>query len=319
MSQKSELRGMWSLCILLFGIFLFLSCGKKGKQEVSTISGRDVMVKVGKETITVQDFDLRYRVLPADVREAYEKSGGGGKEKFLNDFVFEMLYAQEAVERGYDRDEKVVVEMKAAKEKVLADEIGRRLIAGKVIGEEPLREYYEMRSGEFTREPKYRISEIGVTPVKDTYINNASGDDATNEDEARAKVEFLLQAVRQGEDFSDLAKLYSERPSANRGGDLGVIAEKDIPQELKDTVLKMKVGEVSEPIRVAGTIVILRLAEKTPGGIPPFDEVKVELIARFAQGREDILKAEEQTLREELGRKYQIRYDSENISKALSR
>jgi parvulin-like peptidyl-prolyl isomerase len=55
--------------------------------------------------------------------------------------------------------------------------------------------------------------------------------------------------LKKGAKFEDLAKLYSECPSKKKGGDLGWFERNKMVKEFTDAVLKMKVGEISEPVK----------------------------------------------------------------------
>src|ERR1700730_12217227 len=70
---------------------------------------------------------------------------------------------------------------------------------------------------------------------------NANGDDATTPQQAASKVQMLMERLKAGVSFHDLAVAYSEDPqSAPRGGDLGLVPVsrlKQTPPALRDAVL----------------------------------------------------------------------------------
>jgi parvulin-like peptidyl-prolyl isomerase len=307
---------------ILAGFLVFVlccGCGREAPSDLPVISGKDVMVRMGDHTITVDEFIFRYRVLPSDKRLSYEKAGGGGRKAVLNDLVLEKLLVLAAKDRGIDREWETELKLQAARDRVLADTLYRKAVVERVIGEGVMREYYERRPEQFQQNPRYRVLEIAVTPQKEDLITNASRDDAGNETEARAKMEFVRNALEDGEDFAELARLYSEHPAANVGGDLGYLEVEAFPPVYREAITKLKVGEVSEPIPLEDGTALLFLSEKSAGRRVPFEEARESLVNFFAKGKEDLILAEAQVLREELEAKYDVQYDDDTIEKTLSR
>ena len=71
-------------------------------------------------------------------------------------------------------------------------------------------------------EESYHVVQIVVTPVRDARAANRTGDDAGTPQEAAAEIQMLMERLKAGASFRDLAIGYSEDPeSAPRGGDLG--------------------------------------------------------------------------------------------------
>ena len=72
----------------------------------------------------------------------------------------------------------------------------------------------------------------------------------------------IYKKIKAGENFSDLAKQYSEDASARSGGELGFIKKSDMSKDFLDVLSKMKVGDVSEPFWGGNGIHIIRLNDK---------------------------------------------------------
>lgn len=86
--------------------------------------------------------------------------------------------------------------------------------------------------------------------------------DPAQVEEARRKAQEIREAIRNGREFADLAKTYSQGPSAAQGGDVGYFSQGDLAPAMEDTVLKMKVGDVSEIIRTKQGFVILKVTAR---------------------------------------------------------
>src|SRR5204863_6908199 len=118
-------------------------------------------------------------------------------------------------------------------------------------------------------EESYRIAQIVVTPVRDPQISNSTGDDATTPQAAAAKVQMLMERLKGGASFRDLAAGYSEDPeSAPRGGDLGfmpVSKLRQLPPQLRDAVLNKTPGTVNV-VSAGGAHTLVLVAAHEPAG-----------------------------------------------------
>jgi len=59
----------------------------------------------------------------------------------------------------------------------------------------------------------------------------------------------LVEQIKTGKDFTELARKYSECPSGKRGGDLGFFTKGQMVKEFEDTAFTMERGQVSEPVK----------------------------------------------------------------------
>ncbi|MHB1178218.1 MAG: peptidylprolyl isomerase [Daejeonella sp.] len=79
----------------------------------------------------------------------------------------------------------------------------------------------------------------------------------------RDRAEALRLRVKGGEDFSTLARLYSQDPvSAREGGDLGFVDRGSLVKEFAATAFKLKPGELSQVIETEFGFHVLQLVEK---------------------------------------------------------
>jgi peptidyl-prolyl cis-trans isomerase SurA len=66
---------------------------------------------------------------------------------------------------------------------------------------------------------------------------------------ARKKAEHVYALLLEGQDFSELAKQYSDDGSGKGGGKLGQVKRGELAPEIEEAILKLRVGESSAPFR----------------------------------------------------------------------
>ncbi|MCF6186004.1 MAG: SurA N-terminal domain-containing protein [Desulfobulbaceae bacterium] len=99
-------------------------------------------------------------------------------------------------------------------------------------------------------------------------------DDQQTVEEKKKLAEDVLARIRKGEDFSELARQYSEGPTKDSGGDLGFFSQGRMVKPFDDVVFSMQTGTVSDPVRTSFGFHIIKLEEVRPATTRSFDEVK---------------------------------------------
>ena len=131
-------------------------------------------------------------------------------------------------------------------QKVIDQEVGSKI----TISEKDVTDFFAANRAQFNvAEESYHIAQIVVTPARDAQLSNGTGDDASTPEAAAAKVRMLMERLKAGDSFRDLATGYSEDPeSAPRGGDMGFVPVsrlKQAPPALRDAVLNKSPGTVN--------------------------------------------------------------------------
>lgn len=98
----------------------------------------------------------------------------------------------------------------------------------------------------------------------------------------------ILERIRNGEDFSELAKIHSKDRKAQDGGDWGLFEWKSLSPQEQEEAEKLAEGECSEIIETEEGISILKVTEKKPPRIMTLDEVRtrIESILQDQKARE---------------------------------
>ncbi|MBL8136754.1 MAG: SurA N-terminal domain-containing protein [Acidobacteria bacterium] len=146
----------------------------------------------------------------------------------------------------------------------------KEVTAKAAVTDQEIANFYNANKAQFNfPEEAYHLAQIVVTPVRDQELNNRSGDDATTPEQAIQKANMLMERLKGGAQFADLARDFSEdSQSAPRGGDLGFIpvsALNQAPPPLRDSVLKSSPGTVSA-VSIGGAHSIVLLVSKEAAG-----------------------------------------------------
>ena len=156
-------------------------------------------------------------------------------------------------------------------QQVIQREVGSHI---QILPDE-IKKFYEEHQKEFERPETVRLSEILVSTQQPSVDkNNPAPPEPQQLEAAQKKAEEALAAIRKGEKFEDVAKKYSEGPSAQQGGDLGEFKRGTMAKELEDRTFAMKPGETTDVIRTRQGFVILKVTEHMPAGVPPLKAVE---------------------------------------------
>ncbi len=88
---------------------------------------------------------------------------------------------------------------------------------------------------------------------------------ATEFDKTKAKADAILVKLREGADFSQTAIASSDGARALEGGDLGWRSLQEMPDFLAAAVVNMNKGDISDPLRSANGLHIVRLKDIRSG------------------------------------------------------
>ncbi len=135
-----------------------------------------------------------------------------------------------------------------------------------IVSDEAIKQYYDDHIDEFKKTDEVRIGLILLE------AENPSDPDPGGS--LVSKAEQIAHQLKQGEDFTELARRFSQGPNAEDGGDLGYIRTSQIDPKLKKVVDGMKVGSVSDPIITQTGIQFIKVIDKKEKGIESVEHVK---------------------------------------------
>ena len=133
-------------------------------------------------------------------------------------------------------------------------------------------------------ETRQRIDSLGGL-IKPSHIlvTARKADPEAEQQQAKARIDSIYNALLAGADFAELAKKHSQDPgTAKAGGELPWCQRGQLVKEFEDAAFDMKVGEMSKPVQTAFGWHIIKLIDKQ--NFFPYDSVRTDII-RFIDGR----------------------------------
>lgn len=188
---------------------------------------------------------------------------------------------KEAQKQGVSfEDFKEQIRIGAVTQQVIGQEVGSKL--GSQITTEDIKAWYDKHQKELEGPEEVALSEIMVSTQpkaedKDKQ-QGATQDQSAAEDPAKvaaaeAKANQLLDELKKGAKFDELAKKNSDGPTAAQGGTLGDFKRGELAKDLEDKTFSLKAGENTGVIRTKQGFIILKVTAHRPAGVPPLNEI----------------------------------------------
>lgn len=285
----------------------------------------DTWAVVDGRAITRNDVEKAYRRTHDASQTLSEEEALTTKLSLLNDLIVQDLLlakasalkidvAQSDVDAAYANASKNLppeaYQRELARRNLTVDDVRsstrRQLLTQKVLEREvdskiavtdrEVADFFNANRAQFNvAEEAYHVAQIVVTPARDPQLANGTGDDATTPQAAAAKAQMLMERLKAGASFSDLAAGYSEDPeSAPRGGDLGLVPVsrlRQAPPPLRDAVLGKEPGAVSL-VTVGGAHTLVLVVAHEPAGQrdPSMPQVRQRITDTIRGRKEQLLR-----------------------------
>lgn len=152
------------------------------------------------------------------------------------------------------------------------------------ITEDRLREAYEQEIEQHTLPDQIHARHI--------LLRVPPGGDAQQEAGVRAEAEQVLERLRAGADFAEMAREHSDDPTATAGGDLGWISRGRMVEGFDEVAFALEEGELSDVVRTPFGFHIIMVEGRREGRVRPFDEVRAQIEQRLAWERAEERAAE---------------------------
>jgi len=272
--------------IIVSFLLVFVACAKKEGEK------GPYLAKVGNAVVTQADFEREFKNLPQFAQALFQ--GSAGKERFLDELIKKEMLYQEALKKGFDKDPKYLAKVEDFKKLTLVSMLLEKEIESKgKVTEQDAKNYYNKHKEDFAAVSQIRVSHILVK----------------TEDEANK----ILDGLRSGEDFAKLAREKSiDTRTAKNGGDLGYMSKGQMMPEIEAATVRLKIGEVSEPIKTRAGYELIKVTDKKFGKPIEFDKVQRVIMQRLAAEQQ---KEAFDSYVEQLKKSYKVEINKEALSK----
>ncbi len=180
-----------------------------------------------------------------------------------DDLINLEVLSQEAVKKGLDKQTETVQQLELARQSTLAGAFVQDYIKNHPVSEDAMKKEYESLKAQ-RGSSEYNVAHILI------------------ENEADAKA--IAAELKKGGKFNALAKAKSKDPgSAQQGGEMGWHAPSDFVPEFSNAMVKLKKGQVSEPVQTQFGWHIIKLIDTRNATFPPFEQVKPRLLQQMQQ------------------------------------
>jgi peptidyl-prolyl cis-trans isomerase D len=153
---------------------------------------------------------------------------------------------------------------------------GEALADAVEVEEAELQAQYQAKKDALKTQEQRRASHILIQVAQDA--------DQEALDAARNEAQELLDQIRAGADFAELAEKHSDDTgSAPQGGDLGFFAKGVMVPEFEASAFALQPGEVSDLVQTQFGFHIIKLIEVKASEVPEFDAVRAELLTELKQ------------------------------------
>ena len=291
----------WHKLLLIVFITMFVSRSFAEKDKVvaivngSKITNKQLLAKVNEklplvtvhQRISEKRFDeIRNQILnhlideELLVQEAQRRGISVSKKELQNQinmmkggYASEKIFKRELAKTGQTYKQWI----KKIKRRLLIRKLWKTVVTDRVnITDDSVRAYYLSHKNKFYIPDRLHLAHIliAVDPGAMEAGWKAGLQTAEN----------LYRQLRNGADFSSMAKQYSDdSTTAKKGGDLGWRHVGQLLPELDKVAKQLVVGQISKPIRTIYGYHILKLLDKEPGRQLSFEEIDRKALKKRLQ------------------------------------
>jgi peptidyl-prolyl cis-trans isomerase D len=153
------------------------------------------------------------------------------------------------------------------------------------LSDSEVREYYDENLESFKIPKKVVARHILIKVSPDA--------DPKTVKKTKEEVLKILKLAKEGKDFAELAKKYSEGPSRNNGGYLGEFTKESMVKPFADKAFSMKAGEISEPVRTRFGWHIIKVEKVIDAHTTPFKDAKKDIEKKLVDNKSKSLAYDE--------------------------
>ena len=205
------------------------------------INDRLLLIQAQKDTLL--------KVSDKEIDQTLESQLSKIKSQFPNDEAFQReLKTEGLTEAELRRTYRGQIQEQLLRDKLISSRLSKVNISSREV-----KEFYDIFKDSLPEQSESaKLSQIffKIEPSQNT------------KDSLKSFTQTLAQKAKAGEDFSELAKKYSEDPSSKEGGNLGFLKKGEILPEFEEKAFSLNPGEISEVVQTTLGFHIIKLDEK---------------------------------------------------------
>jgi peptidyl-prolyl cis-trans isomerase SurA len=258
----------------------------------------EIIARVNDQIITSSDYNHALSELQDEGREHNESMQEMAAERkdMLRNLIDQQLWLSKGKELGITGETELVRRLdeirkqynldsiddleKAARDQGVSFEDFKQNIRNQIVTQDVMRQevgehiqftpgeaeqYYQAHKQDYTLPESERLSEILIP---------ANADDAAKLAAAKAQADDIETRLHAGGDFAQLARRFSQGPTASAGGDLGQYKQGMLPKALEDKTFPLQTGQITDPILTRQGYIILKVVQHTAGGPAAYKDVQ---------------------------------------------
>lgn len=311
-----------SLTIVILAAFL-AGCGMVRVNP--EVDNNTVVAKVAGEEIKKEEFNKVFGIFKVQYEQQYgadvweketegRKFGDVAREKLLDMLIDEKLEMKKAAELGITvTDDEVNAEIENSKKYFDTEEKFNEFLKGQNMDLEYFKQSVkkELTINKLTEELTKNVA-VTDSDVKAYYDSNQGEFMSVKAShillDTKEEAEKILEKVKAGENFTELAKQNSKDPSVKENnGDLGYFKHGDMVEPFEKAAFAMNPGEISEAVQTDYGFHIIKVEDKK---LEKFEDVKEQIRGSIVGNKKD---SEFQKLLEEMRKNAKIEKFTKNL------
>lgn len=320
---------LFSISAVAGALVMIAAAGPASAQSKPAVV-EEIIARVNNQIITLSEYQKQYGQLSQEVQQECQNCTqaqiSSDLQEHRKNLLRDMIDQQLLVERAKDMDINVETDLikrldevrkqnslssmedleKAVegqgivwedyknqmRDSMLQQEVIRREVGGRLdIPSDEVKKYYEAHKQSYNRAEQVALAEIFL-----------STEDKSPEEMAavHTRADDLHNRLVKGEDFTTLAKRYSQGSTAQDGGELGTFERGQLAKQLEDSTFGLERGQFTDVIQTKTGFEILKVEDHYQAGLQPLDKVEGEITnALYRQKMEPALRTYLAQLREE--------------------
>ena len=231
------------------------------------ILSQKAQINIGNFATTVTEFEVAdlYRLEKSSVAIKYAEVSA---ESYVDDIDIDTTQLEEwyaTVQDNYKTDREIKLKYLDFSYATVGQKI--------TLDEESIKQYYQDNIADYTEEEQRRARHV-------LFMADENSTAEVHNSQLK-KAEEILELARDGADFEELARKYSEGPSKDQGGDLGFFTQEQMVAPFADAAFSLEKGGISEVVKTSFGYHIIKVEEITSATTKTLAEVQDSIRTRL--------------------------------------